>query len=143
MKKFIDIIVITYIALIIAYLFVGICTTSCTTATAQQTSDSIAVYAQYYDATEKLLDDIEVNTGWSTIYADTGKEERTTYYEARWAIKNQKLTTLSNTLELYKWYYKESQNLLNMLENDYNWLDTSGEGDLYVEWCEIYKKIKQ
>lgn len=118
-----------------------VCCSSCTTMTAKQTSDSIAVYAQYYDATEKLLDDIEVNTGWSTTYADNGKEEHTTYYEARWAIKNQKLTTLSNTLELYKWYYKESQTLLNMLEDDYNWLDTTGEGDLYTEWITTYKTI--
>ena len=128
--------------ILIAIGIIGLmCCSSCTTMTAQQTSDSIAVYAQYYDATEKLLDDIEVNTDWSTTYADNGKEERTTYYEARWAIKNQKLTTLSNTLELYKWYYKESQTLLNMLEDDYNWLDTTGEGDLYTEWIATYKAI--
>ena len=143
MKTFINTTVIVYILLIIAYVVVGLGFTSCTTMTAQQTSDSIAVYAQYYDATEKLLDDIEVNTDWSTTYADNGKEQHTAYYEARWAIKNQKLTTLSNTLELYKWYYKESQTLLNMLEDDYNWLDTTGEGDLYTEWIATYKKIQK
>lgn len=131
------------ICIVIACIGISVMCTSCTTATAQQTADSIAIYNQYYDLTEKLLDDIEVNTGWSTTYADNGKEEHTTYYEARWAIKNQKLTTLSNTLELCKWYYKESQNLLNMLEDDYNWLDTTGEGDLYQEWYNVQKAIRR
>ena len=116
---------------------------SCTTATAQQTSDSIAVYNDYFDLTEKLLDEIEVETNWSTTYADSGKEEQTTYYEARWCLKNTKLTTLTNTLELNKWYYRESQKLLLMLEEDYDWLDTVGEGDLYCEWVELLKKIQR
>lgn len=30
-----------------------------------------------------------------------------------------------------------------MLDNDYNWSDTVAEGDLYVEWCNITKKIQQ
>ena len=119
-----------------------VCCSSCTTMTAQQTSDSIAIYSEYYDATEKLLDDIEVNTDWSTTYADNGKEERTTYYEARWNLKNTKLTTLTNTLELNKWYYRESQKLLLMLDNDYNWSDTVAEGDLYQDWYKVYKQIK-
>ena len=120
---------------------IGVMCTSCTTATAQQTSDSLAIYNQYYDLTEKLLDEIEVETGWSTEYADTGKEEKCDYYTARYALINTKGVTLTNTLELHKVYFKESQKLLNMLENDYNWLDGTGEGDLYGEWIEVYKKI--
>lgn len=129
------------ICIVIACIGIGVMCSSCTTATAQQTADSLAIYNQYYDLTEKLLDEIEVETGWSTSYADSGKEEQTTYYEARWNLKNTALTTLSNTLELNKWYYRESQKLLNMLEEDYDWLDTVGEGDTYCEWVEVYKKI--
>lgn len=131
------------ICIVIACIGISVMCTSCTTATAQQTSDSLAIYNQYYDLTEKLLDEIDVETDWSTKYADSGKEEQTTYYEARWNLKNTKLTTLTNTLELNKWYYRESQKLLNMLEEDYNWLDGTGEGDLYSEWCNITKKIQQ
>ena len=130
------------ICIVIACIGISVMCTSCTTATAQQTADSLAIYNNYFDLTEKLLDEIEVETGWSTSYADNGKEEQTTYYEARWNLKNTKLTTLTNTLELNKWYYRESQKLLLMLDNDYNWSDTVAEGDLYVEWCKILKQIK-
>ena len=141
MKKFIDTIIITYIALIVTYILVGMFATSCTTMTAQQTSDSIAVYAQYYDATEKLLDAIDADTDWSTQYADNGKEEHIGYYDARYNVINTKGATLRATLSYYKAYYKESQTLLNMLEDDYNWLDGTAEGDLYTEWITIYKAI--
>ena len=116
---------------------------SCTTATAQQTADSLAIYNQYYDLTEKLLDEIEVETGWSTSYANSGKEEKCDYYTARYALTNTKGVTLANTLKLHKVYFKESQKLLNMLEEDYGWSDTVGEGDLYTEWIATYKKIQK
>ena len=141
MKTFINTTVVAYILLIVAYIIVGLGLTSCTTATAQQTADSIAVYNEYFDLTEKLLDEIEVETGWSTSYADNGREEECDYYTARYALTNTKGVTLANTLELHKVYFKESQKLLNMLEEDYNWLDGTGEGDLYSEWVEVYKKI--
>ena len=136
-------IILAFIAwAIIASIGIAIMCSSCTTATAQQTADSLAIYNQYYDLTEKLLDEIEVETGWSTSYADSGKEEKCDYYTARYALTNTKGVTLANTLKLHKVYFKESQKLLNMLEEDYNWLDGTGEGDLYSEWCKIYKKIK-
>lgn len=128
---------------IVASIGIAIMCTSCTTASASQLADSIAIYNQYYDLTEKLLDEIEVETGWSTSYADSGKEEECDYYTARYTLTNTKGVTLANTLELHKVYFKESQKLLNILEEDYNWLDGTGEGDLYGEWCKIQKQIKQ
>ena len=125
---------------LVAFCIIGMCT-SCTTATASQLADSIAVYNEYFDLTEKLLDEIEVETGWSTSYADNGREEECDYYTARYALTNTKGVTLANTLRLHKTYFAESQKLLNMLEDNYNWLDTVGEGDLYSEWVEVYKKI--
>ena len=137
-------IVLAFIAwAIIASIGIAIMCSSCTTATAQQTADSLAIYNQYYDLTEKLLDEIEVETGWSTSYADSGKEEKCDYYTARYALTNTKGVTLANTLKLHKTYFVESQKLLNMLEEDYNWLDGTGEGDLYSEWCKTYKKIQK
>ena len=137
-------IVIAFIAwAIIASISIAIMCTSCTTSTASQLADSLIIYNQYYDLTEKLLDEIEVETSWSTEYANTCKEEKCDYYTARYALTNTKGVTLANTLELHKVYFKESQKLLNMLEEDYNWLDGTGEGDLYVEWCNITKKIQQ
>lgn len=143
MKTFINTTVVAYILLIVAYIVVGFRLTSCTTATAQQTADSLAIYNNYFDLTEKLLDEIEVETGWSTSYADNGKEEKCDYYTARYTLTNTKGVTLANTLKLHKVYFEESQKLLNILEDDYNWLDTVGEGDSYQDWYNVYKKIKQ
>lgn len=128
---------------IVASIGIAIMCTSCTAATAQQTADSIVVYNDYFDLTEKLLDEIEVETGWSASYADSGKEEKCDYYTARYALTNTKGVTLANTLKLHKTYFVESQKLLNMLEEDYGWSDTIGEGDTYCEWCKILKQIKR
>ena len=49
--------------------------------------------------------------------------------------------TIAETYKALKTYYQETQELLQMLEEDYDWLDTVGEGDLYSEWVEVYKKI--
>lgn len=141
MKKFINITVITYIVLIIAYIFVGICTTSCTVSTASQLADSLIIYDEYYTTTEKLLDEIDKVHDWSTEYADSGKEENIGYYSIKYVLKDTKGMTIAETYKALKTYYQETQELLDMLEDDYGWLDTVGEGDTYCEWIEVYKKI--
>ena len=126
---------------LVAFCIIGMCS-SCTTATAQQTADSIAVYNEYFDLTEKLLDEIEVETGWSTSYADNGKEENIGYYHIRYVLKDTKGMTIAETYRNLKTYYQETQELLQMLEDDYGWSDTVGEGDLYQDWYKVYKQIK-
>ena len=140
MKKFIN---ITYIVLIIAYIFVGICTTSCTVSTASQLADSLIIYDEYYTTTEKLLGEIDSTHDWSTQYADSGKEENIGYYHIRYVLKDTSGMTIAETYKALKTYYQETQELLQMLEEDYGWLDTVGEGDTYCEWCEILKQIEQ
>ena len=49
--------------------------------------------------------------------------------------------TIAETYKNLKTYYQETQELLQMLEKDYGWSDTVGEGDTYCEWVEVYKKI--
>ena len=49
--------------------------------------------------------------------------------------------TIAETYKNLKTYYQETQELLQMLEDDYGWSDTVGEGDLYGEWVNVYKKI--
>lgn len=45
-------------------------------------------------------------------------------------------------LEAYKDYQRATETLLDSIENTYNWLDTVGESDVYVDWCETRKKLK-
>ena len=141
MKTFIKTTVIAYILLIVAYLIVGICTTSCTVSTASQLADSLIIYDEYYTATEKLLNEIDKVHDWSTEYADSGKEENIGYYSIKYVLKDTSSMTLAETYKTLKAYYQETQELLDMLEEDYGWLDTVGEGDTYCEWVEVYKKI--
>lgn len=141
MKKFIDITIITYIALIVAYIIVGLGFTSCTIATASQLADSLIIYNEYYSTTEKLLGEIDEVHDWSTQYSDSGKEENIGYYHIRYVLKDTKGMTIAETYKNLKTYYQETQELLQMLEEDYGWNDTVGEGDTYCEWVEVYKKI--
>ena len=141
MKTFINTTVVAYILLIVAYIIVGLGLTSCTTATASQLADSLVTYDEYYSTTEKLLNEIDEVHDWSTQYADNGKEENIGYYHIRYVLKDTKGMTIAETYKNLKTYYQETQELLNILEDDYNWLDTVGEGDLYSEWVEVYKKI--
>jgi len=143
MKTFINTTVIAYILLIVAYLVVGLGLTSCTTASASQLADSLVTYDEYYSTTEKLLNEIDEVHDWSTQYADNGKEENIGYYHIRYVLKDTKGMTIAETYKNLKTYYQETQELLQMLEDDYGWLDTVGEGDTYCEWVELYKKIKQ
>lgn len=122
---------------------VGIATmcSSCTTATASQLADSLVTYDEYYSTTEKLLNEIDEVHDWSTQYADSGKEENIGYYHIRYVLKDTKGMTIAETYKALKSYYRETQELLQMLEEDYGWSDTIGEGDTYCEWIEVYKKI--
>lgn len=143
MKTFINTTVVAYILLIVAYVVVGLGLTSCTTATASQLADSLVTYDEYYSTTEKLLNEIDEVHDWSTQYADNGKEENIGYYHIRYVLKDTKGMTIAETYKNLKTYYQETQELLQMLEEDYGWSDTVGEGDLYCEWCNITKKIQQ
>lgn len=127
---------------LVAFCIIGMCT-SCTTATASQLADSLVTYDEYYSTTEKLLNEIDKVHDWSTQYSDSGKEENIGYYHIRYILKDTKGMTISETYKALKTYYQETQELLQMLEDDYNWLDTVGEGDLYTEWFNIYKKIQR
>lgn len=141
MKTFIKTTVIAYILLIVAYLVVGLGLTSCTTATASELADSLITYDKYYTLTEKLLNEIDEVHDWSTKYADNGKEENIGYYHICYVLKDTKGMTIAETYKNLKAYYQETQELLQMLEDDYGWSDTVGEGDTYCEWVEVYKKI--
>lgn len=141
MKTFINTTVIAYILLIVAYFVVGLGLTSCTTASASQLADSLVTYDEYYSTTEKLLNEIDEVHDWSTQYADNGKEENIGYYHIRYVLKDTKGMTIAETYKNLKTYYQETQELLQMLEDDYGWSDTAGEGDTYCEWVEVYKKI--
>lgn len=141
MKTFINTTVVVYILLIVAYVVVGLGLTSCTTATASQLADSLVTYDEYYSTTEKLLGEIDEVHDWSTQYADNGKEENIGYYHIRYILKDTKGMTIAETYKNLKTYYQETQELLQMLEDDYGWSDTVGEGDLYGEWVKVYKKI--
>jgi len=142
MKTFIKTTVVLYILLIVAYIAVGLGLTSCTTATASQLADSLVTYDKYYTLTEKLLNEIDEVHNWSTEYADNGKEENIGYYHIRYVLKDTKGMTIAETYKALKSYYRETQELLQMLEEDYGWLDTVGEGDVYQEWYKVYKQIK-
>lgn len=126
----------------VAFCIIGMCT-SCTTATASQLADSLVTYDEYYTVTEKLLNEIDEVHDWSTEYADNGKEENIGYYHIRYVLKDTKGMTIAETYKNLKTYYQETQELLKMLEEDYGWSDTVGEGDTYCEWCNITKKIQQ
>lgn len=141
MKTFINTTAVAYILLIIAYIAVGLGFTSCTTATASQLADSLVTYDEYYSTTEKLLNEIDEVHDWSTQYADNGKEENIGYYHIRYVLKDTKGMTIAETYKNLKTYYQETQELLQMLEEDYGWSDTVGEGDTYCKWAEVYKKI--
>ena len=143
MKTFIKTTVVLYILLIVAYLVAGLALTSCTTATASELADSIIVYNDYYKSTEKLLAEIDKDHDWSTSYADSGKEEDFGYYHVRYVLRDTGGMTIAETYKALKAYYRESQDLLLMLLNDFDWLDTTGEGDVYVEWYDVQKQIKQ
>lgn len=129
------------ICVVIACIGINVMCTSCTTATASQLADSIIIYDEYYSTTEKLLDEIDKTHNWSTQYVDSGKEENIGYYYIRYVLKDTKGMTIAETYKTLKTYYRETQELLQMLEEDYGWLDTVGEGDTYCEWVEVYKKI--
>lgn len=45
-------------------------------------------------------------------------------------------------LEAYKDYQRATEALLDSIENAHNWMDTVGESDVYVDWCETRKKLK-
>lgn len=124
-------------------LVIGCMFTSCSSATASQLADSLIIYNDYYKATEKLLTEIDKDYDWSTSYADSGKEENLGYYHIQYILRDTKGMTIAETYKTLKSYYQESQILLDALEDDYNWLDGTGEGDVYCEWCEILKKIEQ
>ena len=128
--------------LVVILIIVASCmfTTSCTT-TASQIADSIIVYNEYYKATEKLLDEIDKDYDWSTSYADSGKEENFGYYHIQYILRDTKGMSITQTYKALKSYYQESQILLDALEDDYNWLDGTGEGDVYCEWADVCKKI--
>ena len=128
---------------IIASIGIAIMCSSCTTATASQLADSIIIYDEYYSTTEKLLNEIDEVHNWSTQYSDTGKEENIGYYHIQYVLKDTKGMTIAETYKNLKTYYQETQELLQMLEEDYGWSDTVGEGDTYNEWCKILKQIKQ
>lgn len=142
MKTFINTTIVAYILLIVAYIIVGLGLTSCTTATASQLADSLVTYDEYYSTTEKLLGEIDEVHDWSTQYADNGKEENIGYYHIKYVLKNTKGMTIAETYRNLKIYYQETQELLQMLEEDYGWGDTVAEGDTYQEWCNIQKQIK-
>ena len=142
MKTFIKTTVVLYILLLVAYLVVGLGLTSCTTATASELADSIIVYNDYYKSTEKLLAEIDKDHDWSTSYADSGKEENIGYYHVRYVLRDTGGMTIAETYKALKSYYRETQDLLSMLEEEFNWLDTTGEGDVYTEWCDVQKQIK-
>lgn len=143
MKTFINTTVIVYILLIVAYIAVGLGLTSCSSATASQLADSLIIYNEYYITTEKLLNEIDEVHDWSTQYSDSGKEENIGYYHIRYVLKDTKGITIAETYKNLKTYYQETQELLQMLEEDYGWSDTVGEGDTYCEWCETLKKIQK
>ena len=126
---------------LVAFCIIGMCS-SCTTATASQLADSLIIYDEYYSTTEKLLGEIDEVHDWSRQYADSGKEENIGYYHIRYILKDTKGMTIAETYKNLKTYYQETQELLQMLEEDYGWLDTVGEGDTYCEWCKILKQIK-
>lgn len=127
---------------IIASVGIAIMCSSCTTATASQLADSLVTYDEYYTVTEKLLGEIDEVHDWSTEYADSGKEENIGYYHIRYVLKDTKGMTIAETYKNLKTYYQETQELLQMLEDDYGWSDTVGEGDLYQDWYKVYKQIK-
>ena len=131
------------ICIVIACIGISVMCTSCTTATASQLADSLIIYDEYYSTTEKLLNEIDEVHDWSTQYSDTGKEENIGYYHIRYVLKDTKGMTIAETYKALKTYYQETQELLQMLEEDYGWSDTVGEGDTYCEWCNITKKIQQ
>lgn len=143
MKTFINATVVAYILFIVAYVAVGLGFTSCTTATASQLADSLVTYNEYYSVTEKLINEIDEVHDWSTQYADNGKEENIGYYHIRYVLKDTKGMTIAETYKNLKTYYQETQELLQMLEEDYGWSDTVGEGDTYCEWCNVTKKIQR
>jgi hypothetical protein len=129
------------ICVVIACIGINVMCTSCTTATASQLADSLVTYDEYYSTTEKLLSEIDEVHDWSTEYADNGKEENIGYYHIQCVFKDTKGMTIAETYKNLKTYYQETQELLQMLEEDYGWSDTVGEGDTYCEWVEVYKKI--
>ena len=127
---------------IIASIGIAVMCTSCTTATASQLADSLIIYDEYYSTTEKLINEIDEVHDWSTQYADNGKEENIGYYHIRYVLKDTKGMTIAETYKALKSYYRETQELLQMLEEDYGWSDTVAEGDLYQDWYKVYKQIK-
>lgn len=129
------------ICIVIACIGINVMCTSCTTATASKLADSLVTYDKYYTVTEKLLGEIDGVHDWSTQYSDTGKEENIGYYHIQYILKNNYGMTINETYKALKTYYQETQELLQMLEEDYGWSDTVGEGDTYCEWVEVYKKI--
>ena len=143
MKTFIKTTVVLYILLIVAYVIAGLGLTSCTTSTASELADSIVIYNDYYKTTEKLLTEIDNDHDWSTFYADSGKEEDLGYYHVRYVLRDTRGMTIAETYKTLKTYYRETQDLLLMLEEDFNWLDTTSEGDTYIEWCNAQKAIRR
>ena len=143
MKTFIKTTVVLFILLIVACVIAVLGLTSCTTATASELADSIVIYNDYYKTTEKLLTEIDNDHDWSTFYADSGKEEDFGYYHVRYVLRDTRGMTIAETYKTLKAYYQETQDLLLVLEEDFNWLDTTGEGDTYIEWCKILKKIQR
>ena len=143
MKTFIKTTVVLFILLIVACVIAVLGLTSCTTATASELADSIVIYNDYYKTTEKLLTEIDNDHDWSTFYADSGKEEDFGYYHVRYVLRDTRGMTIAETYKALKTYYQETQDLLLVLEEDFNWLDTTGEGDTYIEWCKILKKIQR
>lgn len=133
--------IMSAICIVIACIGISVMCTSCTTATASQLADSLIIYDEYYTTTEKLIGEIDKVHNWSTEYADSGKEENIGYYSIKYVLKDTSSMTLAETYKTFKAYYRETQDLLQMLEEDYGWLDTVGEGDTYCEWVEVYKKI--
>lgn len=129
------------LCIVIACIGISVICTGCTTATASQLADSLIIYDEYYSTTEKLLNEIDEVHDWSTKYADNGKEENIGYYHIQYVLKDTKGMTISETYKNLKTYYQETQELLQMLEEDYGWSDTVGEGDTYCKWVDVYKKI--
>lgn len=139
-NRVLDAILFCYVVLIVIACVISV--SSCTTVSASELADSLVTYDEYYSTTEKLINEIDEVHDWSTQYSDSGKEENIGYYHIRYVLKDTKGMTIAETYKNLKTYYQETQELLQMLEEDYGWSDTVGEGDTYCEWCKINKKIQ-
>lgn len=97
------------------------------------------LYRNYYNATETLIDEIDYDYQWSANVDFCAEDYSSTIAYKYFEI----LADIENGKEDYKKYYTISEKLLDYLDEEYGWMDTTSGGDAYCKYCEAYSVINK